>query len=153
MNKNIDFKRIILPIDGSKYSLKAAKKALSLAKETGIDVTAIHVFQIPTNVYSTAISDMQPHTSSAYIKDITKSMKKNGVSLLDKIVKMGSDLGVKVKKELVEGIPDDEIIKLANKNDLIIMGYKGHSALGRILVGSVSEKVLHHSDAAVIIVR
>ncbi|MFW6121234.1 MAG: universal stress protein, partial [Petrotogales bacterium] len=61
--------------------------------------------------------------------------------------------GVKVKKKLVEGIPDNEIIKLANKNDLIIMGSKGHSALDRILVGSVSEKVLHHSDATVMIVR
>jgi nucleotide-binding universal stress UspA family protein len=66
---------------------------------------------------------------------------------------MGSDMGVKVKKELVEGTPDDEIIKLANKNDLIIMGCKGHSVFGRILIGSVSEKVLHHSDATVMIVR
>jgi nucleotide-binding universal stress UspA family protein len=153
MKKTKDFNKIVLAVDGSDISKKAAKKAFSLAKETGIDVTAIHVFQVPTNVYSTAISDMHPHTSSAYIKDITNSIKKDGEKILDETAKMGSDMGVKVKKELVEGTPDDEIIKLANKNDLIIMGCKGHSVFGRILIGSVSEKVLHHSDATVMIVR
>jgi nucleotide-binding universal stress UspA family protein len=85
--------------------------------------------------------------------DIAKTMKKHGEKILDETEKMGSDMGVKVKKELVEGAPDDEIIKLANKNDLIIMGCKGHSVFGRILIGSVSENVLHHSDATVMIVR
>jgi nucleotide-binding universal stress UspA family protein len=62
-------------------------------------------------------------------------------------------MDIKVKTILIEGMPDDEIIKLANKNDLIIMGSKGHSSLDRILVGSVTEKVLHHSNATVMIVR
>lgn len=153
MVKSKEFNKIILAVDGSKVSKKAAKKAFSLAKEIDIDVYAIHVFQIPTNLYPSPSVNISPHTSSAYIVDISKSIKKKGESILDEIAKMGSDMGVKVKKELVEGIPDDEIIKSANKNDLIVMGSKGHSTLDRILVGSVSEKVLHHSNASVMIVR
>jgi nucleotide-binding universal stress UspA family protein len=145
MAKQKEFKKIVLAVDGSNASKKAAKKAFSLAKDTDIDVTAIHVVHVP------AMAVPSPHT--AYMGDIAGSMKKQGQSILDDIVKMGSDKGIKVDKKLVEGIPDDEIIKSANKNDLIVMGSKGHSTIGRILVGSVSEKVLHHSDATVMIVR
>lgn len=140
-----DFNKIILAVDGSDISKKAAKKALSLSKKTGINLTAIYVVDVPN--YSVATPEI------VYMGDIAKSMKKHGEKILDEIEKMGSEMGVKVKKELVEGIPDDEIIKLAKKDDLIIMGCKGHSAIGRILIGSVSEKVLHHSDATVMIVR
>jgi nucleotide-binding universal stress UspA family protein len=145
MAKSKGFNKIILAVDGSEASKKASKKAFSLAKETDMYVTALHVVHVPT----TAI----PTTQTAYMGDISKSMKEQGETILSEIEEMGSDMDVKVEKKLVEGIPDDEIIKLANKNDLVVMGSKGHSALGRILVGSISEKVLHHSDATVMIVR
>jgi nucleotide-binding universal stress UspA family protein len=139
-----EFNKIVLAVDGSDASKKAAKKAFSLAKKTGIDVTAIHVIHIPT-------TGVPIHT--AYIGDIADTIKNHGETILNEIEKTGSALGVKIKKRLTEGIPDDEIIKFANKNDLIVMGSKGHSTLGRILIGSVSEKVLHHSNATVMIVR
>jgi len=66
---------------------------------------------------------------------------------------MGNRVGVKVVKKLVDGIPDEEIIKLARKSDLIVMGSKGMTALDRILIGSVSEKVMHHAPCPVMIVR
>lgn len=145
MAKSKEFNRIVLAVDGSEASKKAAKKAFSLAKDTGIDVTAIHVVHVPVTAVPTA--------QTAYMSDIARSMKKHGESLLDEIVDMGSDMSVKVKKKLVEGIADDEIIKFADKNDLIVMGNKGHTARGRILIGSVSEKVLHHSCSTVVLVR
>jgi len=43
--------------------------------------------------------------------------------------------------------------KAARKNDLIVMGSKGMTALDRILIGSVSEKVMHHALCPVLIVR
>lgn len=49
--------------------------------------------------------------------------------------------------------PDNEIINEGKDNDLIVMGSKGRSAIGSVLVGSVSEKVLHHSKSNVMIVR
>ena len=55
--------------------------------------------------------------------------------------------------KLVEGMPGDHIIKEAKKDDLIIMGCKGRTALSRILVGSVCEKVMHHSKSPVMMIR
>jgi nucleotide-binding universal stress UspA family protein len=80
-------------------------------------------------------------------------MKKHGKSFLNEIKKLGKKEGVKIITKIVEGFPDQEIIKLAKKNDLIIMGSKGTSALDRIFLGRVSEKVIHHSPSTVMIVR
>jgi nucleotide-binding universal stress UspA family protein len=85
--------------------------------------------------------------------DIIEIIKKRGNEVLDKVKKQGSKLGVRVKTILVEGIPDDQIIKEAKKEDLIVMGCKGRTALSRILVGSVCEKVLHHSKSPVMVIR
>jgi nucleotide-binding universal stress UspA family protein len=142
--KTTDFRRIILPVDGSKSSSRAVKKALSLAKETGADVTALHVIEFPY------LASVDLNTTYPDVMDI---MKKQGNTFLDTVKKQGSKLGVHVKIKLIEGIPDDEIIKEAKKDDLIIMGCKGRTALGRILVGSVCEKVVHHSKSPVMIIR
>jgi nucleotide-binding universal stress UspA family protein len=145
MNKQKkEFKRIVLAVDDSDSSRRAARKAIYIAKETGIEITALHVIYIPI------VATPPP---PAYMPNKRKTMEKNGKKLLDEIEKRGLDNGIKIKKKLLEGVPDNEIIKFARKNDIIIMGSKGHSALDRILIGSTSENVLHHSNSTVMIVR
>jgi len=141
-----EFRRIIAPVDGSDEAKYAAKKAIFLAEHIGVDVVAIYVkdnsvlarFPVPDDVFSF---------------NIDKLLDKEALSILDKVEKMGNKSGVRVIKKLVEGIPDEEIIKGARKSDLIVMGSKGMTALDRILIGSVSEKVLHHAPCPVMIVR
>jgi len=144
MESEKDFKRIIVPVDGSDNSIRAAKKAFSLAKETGSDVTAMFVTYIPGSTF--------PEFSHTYPQmiDIIKS---DGEKTLDKVKNMGAKMGVNVKTKVVIGIPDDEIIKEAGRKDLIVMGCKGRSALSRILIGSVCEKVLHHSSSPIMVIR
>jgi nucleotide-binding universal stress UspA family protein len=139
-----DFQRIVLPVDGSDGSARAVAKALSLAKETGADITALYVMEFPYLV-SVDLNSSYP--------DIIEIIKKRGNEVLDTVKKQGLRLGVSVKTKLVEGIPDDQIIKEAKKDDLIVMGCKGRTALSRILVGSVCEKVLHHSKSPVMVIR
>jgi nucleotide-binding universal stress UspA family protein len=133
-----------LPVDGSDGSARAVVKALSLAKETGADITALYVMEFPYLV-SVDLNYSYP--------DIIEIIKKRGNEVLDTVKKQGLRLGVSVKTKLVEGIPDDQIIKEAKKDDLIVMGCKGRTALSRILVGSVCEKVLHHSKSPVMVIR
>ena len=142
--KNKEFRRIIAAVDGSKSSKHAAKKAIDLAKDTGIDVIALYVVQEPNEIY--------PELGTMY-PDAMVLIKKEGSLFLDEVKKMGSEMGVNVKTKLVMGHADQEIIKEAGKNDLIVMGCKGKSALNRILVGSVCEKVMHHSSSPVMIIR
>jgi len=138
--------RIIVPVDGSEESKKAAKKALYIAKHINSDVVALYVMDTPLLARYTYGDDI-------LTPDIHALLKKEGDLVLAEVERMGKRAGVRVIRKMVEGIPDEEIIKIARKKDLIVMGSKGKTALDRILVGSVSEKVIHHAPCAVMIVR
>jgi nucleotide-binding universal stress UspA family protein len=140
-----NFKRIIVPVDGSESSKRAADKAMNLGKKLGLPVIAMYV--IDMDAFSGIIS---PDQMVTMVKNI---LKKEGVGILEKMKKQALEKKVNLQPLLLEGIPDDEIIKEANKDDLIIMGSKGKSTVDRVFIGSVSEKVLHHSNATVMIIR
>lgn len=141
-----EFNRILVPVDGSKTSKKAAERAFSIAQDTDLDVVLMHVIHLPATA-------LPPTEGTAYTPEISESVREGAESILKDLKEKGSKKGVNIKTILIEGVPDSEIIKEAKEDDMVIMGSKGHSALDRILIGSVSEKVLHHSDATVMIVR
>lgn len=139
------FSRIVLPVDGSDASMRAAKRALKLAEETKNTVLAIYVIESPV-----AITPQPPDQMYTLW---TNALKQEAEKTLDKVKEMGEKRGVNMEAKIVEGTADKEIISEADENDLIIMGSQGKSALDRILLGSVSEKVLHHASSPVMIVR
>ncbi len=148
-----EFRRIITPVDGSEPSKRSAKKAIYLASKTNLELIALYVVHVPISAYVGPPYSPVIYTDDTEIKEIRKKMKKEGVLLLDEIEKMASKYGLKITKKIKEGAPDEEIIKLSKKNDLIVMGAKGISAIDRIFLGSVSEKVLHNATSSVMIVR
>ena len=138
--------KIIVPVDGSEESKKAAKKAIYIAKHIKSSILALYVIDSSfTTNYGIGRNMLSPGFSAL--------LRKEGEIVLNEVAKIGKRNGVRVVKKIVEGVPSEEIIKAANKKDLIIMGSRGRSALERILIGSVSEKVLHHASCSVMIVR
>jgi nucleotide-binding universal stress UspA family protein len=137
-----EFNRIILPIDGSDHAKEAAKKAFTIAKNRNIDVIAIHI------IHSTNIL-----VSSKMLYTIEKMMIENAKSYLYDIEKIGRKMKLNITTKIIRGTPYNEIINFAKYNDLIVMGNKGKSALDRILIGSVAEKVIRHAPCDVLIVK
>jgi len=148
-----EFSRIITPVDGSEPSKRSAKKAIYLAKKMNIELIALYVVHVPLSAYVGPPYSPVIYTDDTEIKEIRKKMKKEGALLLDEIEQMASKSGLKITKKIKEGAPDEEIIKITKKDDLIVMGAKGISAIDRIFLGSVSEKVLHNATSSVMIVR
>jgi nucleotide-binding universal stress UspA family protein len=142
--KKKDFKRIIAAIDGSSHSKLVAEKAIDFARDTGIEMTALYVIHEPTDTF--------PEFEGTF-PDAIEVLKAEGRSFLDDVKKMGSKMGVDIKLKLAEGHPDKEIIKEARKDDLIVMGCKEQSALSDLFIGSVCEKVLHHSNSSIMLIR
>jgi nucleotide-binding universal stress UspA family protein len=140
-----EFKRIIAPVDGSSYANRAAKKALSLAKQTGDAVIVLYVIDTPR-----LTGTIPPDEISRVWFDILRTQ---GQKVLTDIQKTASKMGVKIKTKLVEGIPEEVIMKEAKKDDLIVMGCKGMTGFDRLLMGSVCENVVRHADAQVMVVR
>lgn len=144
-NKQKIFNKIIVGVDGSDNSLRATKKALSLSKQLKIDVVAIYVVNV------TPLSNV---LSPEQIYDIwKKAIEDEAVKSLDKVEEIAKKMNAEIKTMMIKGDPSEEIIKEANENDLIVVGSKGKSAIDRVIMGSVSEKIVHHSNATVMIVK
>ena len=139
-----EYRRILIPTDGSEYNMKAVEKGLSLAKLTGASVTALYV------VDRGFLAGMP---ADAMITDILSLLRKEGKETLEKVRKMGADMGVEVRTIIREGDPAAEIVEEAKNNDLIVMGTLGKGALDRLLLGSVAEKVVRHAPCPVMLVR
>jgi nucleotide-binding universal stress UspA family protein len=140
-----EFKRIIVPVDGSSYAERAAKKALFLARQTGAEVIVVYVIDTPR-----LTNTIPPDEISRTWFDILRTQ---GLKVLGNIQKTAKRIHVKIETKLLEGIPSEVIMKEARKDDLIVMGCKGMTAIDRLLMGSVCENVVRHANAQVMVVR
>jgi len=141
------FERIIVPIDGSEVSKKAAKKALDLAQSSDIRVVAMHVINVPD------LPSLDAYPGALRYQEMHELIQKEGQLYLDELEELGKQMGVNVSKKLVEGHPAEEIIKEAREDDLIVIGSKGRTGLDRLLMGSVAENVARHASCPVMIVK
>jgi nucleotide-binding universal stress UspA family protein len=147
MEKKIDdikkntLNRIIVPVDGSAEMDKVVEKALSLAKEVGRNIVALYVIDTPR------LTEVIPPSETSVAWESLLSTE--GQKILNEIETKGKKMGIHVEKKIVEGIPEDEIIKEAKKHDLIVMGCKSRGFFDRLLTTSVCEKVLNHSSSSI----
>ena len=157
--KNI--KRIMLPIDGSVNSMKAANYGTSLAKKFNADLIAVTVIDLMSLPYGYFISAPGTHSHDKILEEKRKEAKK----WLDEV--QGLFLAVSTAPESIETKFRSEIIEdpfskvegalinyAESENvDLIVMGTRGRSGLRRMLIGSVASGVSSHARCAVMLVR
>lgn len=143
MNKK--FNRIIIAVDGSDTSKKAAKKGIYIAKNLNLEVLAIYV--LDESVFQNVIP------SNRAFEHWKSMLAEEGHKILNKIGEIGEENNVKINTLMLSGQPDDEIIKNIKKDDLVVMGDKGKNPLDRIFLGSNTEKVMHHTNSSILIVK
>jgi nucleotide-binding universal stress UspA family protein len=148
-NRKIHIKKILVPIDGSECSLKAAKYAIKLAKDENAQLFCIHV--IGSVPYGYASS---PPAIDQYFKDLEEKVQ----SWFEKVRDMAKSEGVlELKTEIftdVKSILASIIDYATNKDiDLIVIGTKGRTGLKRFLIGSVANGVVQHAHCPVLLVR
>lgn len=138
-----NFKKILVPVDGSTYSVKALKRACELAEAFDSKILVMYVVEksIPINLLDR--------------KEYLKILRKFGNKTLDKANTILSKQEISGKLLLKEGNIVNEIEKVAKaeKCDLIILGNKGLGTVARFLLGSVSNKISQSSPRSVLIVK
>ncbi len=141
-----EIKKILIATDGSEYTKSAIKKGLSLAKMLGAEVTGVYVVDI-RDFSGIDLEDME----YAYVN----MLRDNGDEILEELRDEADKMGVQIRTVKREGIPADEIVKAAEEDDadLIVIGSFGQSALEKLLLGSVAEKVIRHAPCPVLVVR
>lgn len=127
---SIDFKTILIASDGSLYSEAAAREAIGISKRYNSPLIALSVASSEVEV--TAADD-----------------------IVRKTVELASKEGVKVDGLTVIGKPHEAITEAAKQKgaDLIVVGSHGRKGLERLLMGSVTERLIGHTEKAVLVVK
>ncbi|TWH46265.1 universal stress protein [Sporomusa sp. KB1] len=139
------FKKILVPIDGSNRALLAAKYARILAEKFDSSVTLIHIIQNPAYIMPDTI------IPSLLLKDLEASGKR----ILDKALEVFDDFDGRVNTLVEYGHPGIRIVDVTEERDysLIVMGRRGLSDVKGLLLGSVSNHVLHHASCPTLIIK
>ncbi|HXF65139.1 MAG TPA: universal stress protein [Burkholderiales bacterium] len=146
------FRNILVPTDGSAPARKALKRALALARQQKARITAFYVaprWQLPP--YSEYVPEriVSPKQHEA-------AVRKTAARLLDAVRKAAAVARVRCRCEYVLGdYPHAEIVKAARRRrcDLIVIASHGRRGISRLLLGSVTSKVLAESPVPVLVVR
>lgn len=140
--------KILLPIDGSKSSLNAAKYISKMAKNSlsPVSVTLISVHDdiglghVKQFVSKSVVDD--------YLREVSEKELKGAQKILD---------AARIKHNMVikRGHISEEIIALANKDkvDMIVMGAKGRSNFVDVLMGSVAQRVSSSAKQPVLLIK
>lgn len=139
---NVDFKKVLFATDGSKYSKSAEKKAIDFAKSYGGEIAVISVVDVPSEFYAESPKTIEELVNKAkgYVEDVKREAQSEGV---------------KAETIVREGEAYQVITDLAKKLDagIIVMGSHGRTGLKRLLMGSVTEKVIGHTPCPVLVAK
>lgn len=137
-----ELKSLLLAVDGSPYSDGAIKEAMLLAKSCGIRLTMLYVLGLSDGFESGGLTFVE-HTDTAmqdYFDNLREAAAEENVEL---------DIVVRRTSDAYKGIIEEAIDK---KSDVIIMGRRGMTGLKRVLMGSVTAKVIAYAPCKVLIV-
>lgn len=139
-------KEILVPVDGSEGSLRAARFAAPLAAALGVAVKLLHV--IPASPESImGLSKL----SREEIADIEQDA--GGAVIADARTALG-EAGAQAEALIVVGDPAEEILNYMDqhKDTLVVLGRRGLSRFQTIVLGSVSEKVMRYARSSVMLI-
>jgi nucleotide-binding universal stress UspA family protein len=148
------YTHILVPTDGTPLSLKAAKHAAFLARDLDAKVTAVYVIPpwTPPVMEEASVMATVAFTEEQYRKD----MEIRASKALGKVAVAAAGSDVKCETLAIGGEqPWEGILKAARakKCDLIVMASHGRGALGSLVLGSETAKVLSHSKTPVLVCR
>lgn len=144
--------KILLGADGSEHAKQAAQFAGSLAQKFEAEIVMVYVFNpavVPVPFVGLPEAALYLETNMGQYADAIRcAVQKETGKLLE-------EMGVRFRTRFEIGHPADQIVRVAEdeKVDLIVMGSRGLSEWNAILLGSVSDGVLHHAHCPVLIVR
>jgi nucleotide-binding universal stress UspA family protein len=170
--------RILVPVDGSQQSMKAVDLAGDLALKLDAELILLHVLlrgHMPEGLQRALAVEVSrrggseteylvnlPQEIMARVDDKHRTqftvdeLKFIGEHLLSKALQACRDKGIeKVQQRAEEGYAAETILEVAKetKADLIVIGSRGLGRLGEMLMGSVSDKVVHLASCPVTVVK
>jgi nucleotide-binding universal stress UspA family protein len=138
------FQKILVAYDGSPHSERTLAIAIDLAKCAGASITLLTAYdKVPAGLGEPNFQEALNHTVVT-ARDMTL-----------KVLAAVRAAGLTADMNVLEGPAPDAILRVAETegHDLIVMGSRGLGQFQGLLLGSVSDRVLHHAKIPVLIVR
>ena len=147
-------KRILVPVDGSENSARAANVAIEVARKFEAELVVLYVIGVPaTAVAKAGLS----YGHEIALKEYFESAHKEADTIVDEVIRLAEAKGAKATRLIRDYAVSvvETILEEATKSnvDLIVLGTRGLTRFKTLLIGSVSSGVLHHAHCSVLIVR
>ncbi|KAG2478371.1 MAG: Universal stress protein [Nitrosopumilales archaeon] len=139
-------KKILVPLDGSKNSLRGLDEAIYMARQCHATITAVYAKHYPPGFV------LHP------LGFIGIDFKKEGKKILDPAKTRAAKHGILLTSKIIgSNDPRYDIVRFAhsrkNKFDLIVIGARGNGIVKDLFFGSVSDYVLHKSKIPTLVVK
>jgi nucleotide-binding universal stress UspA family protein len=144
----IDIRRILCPVDFSDFSRRALDHAVALARWYGASVTLLNVCStVPVATYAPGTPMFPPAT-------VTATDREAIVALMQEFAATEGASAVQLEYDVREGNAAEEILAKAHAmaSDLLVLGTHGRSGFERLMLGSITEKVLRKAACPVLTV-
>ena len=141
--------RVLVAVDGSDESKKAAKAAIRIAKYNKSTLTVLHIRELPVGFADSEVIAESKATEESHESDVEK--------VIDDLVRSAQTEGVKANKVIRQHEKSvlQTILDYAEKEriDLIVVGTKGLGGFKKMLLGSVASGLTNYARCSVLIVR
>ena len=136
-------KKILVPLDGSKNSIRGLDNAISIARACQATITGLYIIPMCPRNLTDAVIPYFIHPE----KEAKRFMRNAKVSAAQK--------GILFRSKIIRGSPTCEIQQLVvpKKFDLIVIGARGRGFVKEAFLGSVSNSIVHKSKIPVMVVK
>lgn len=140
--------KLLVPVDGSDNSMRALRHAIALAK--AIPSSSIHV--VTAHDEPIVFGEVAVYVSREKIAELQRKQSEGPLSMAVQALEAA---GISHSKEILEGSIANTIAHRADELgcDGIVMGTRGMTALGGLLLGSVATRVIHAATVPVTLVK
>ena len=141
-------KKILVAIDFSAGSVNALRYALKIAEKFDAQLVLLHVLHDPAEAPGF-------YSSKKAGKKVLRNMEEAASRMMEEFVEKHLKKWEKFGTRIIPGLPAEQIVRLAEKEkvDMIVMGTNGHSGLKRLMLGSVTDKVIRACTCPVLAVH
>lgn len=149
--------KLLVPIDGSKASINALKKAIEIAKKYDFSMTLMTVVEESHLTGYGRNQNFWHQVDGSIISvgvapEMVSKVEEGAAEFLDDIAAAFDFTGINLEKIIATGEPSIEILELAKNEafDLIVMGNRGMSKIKRFFTGSVTQRVIAEASCPVL---
>jgi len=142
------YKRILVPLDGSGWSERVIPRAAEIARENDAELVLLHVFQEPAREF---VGDIALAGQESQIDQVREQMKNHFKGLRNELRREQLDVrlhwieGAGVARQICDYVSGEDV-------DLVVMATHGRNGLARALYGSIAKDVMNRAKSQVMLV-